>query len=89
MASIFIKTSQLFFGESCLMSAFTKQFFGKLRMIEIDPRWRTGAERGHPLIRLSHPSKKSMLPKLTINKGKRRRFVRSFNKKKSESFDEN
>ena len=34
--SIFIKTSQFFFGESCLMSA----FFGKLRMIEIGPRGR-------------------------------------------------
>ena len=37
--SIFIKTSQIFFfGESCLMSAFTKNFFEKLRMIEIGPR---------------------------------------------------
>jgi hypothetical protein len=27
MPSIFIKTSQFFFGESCLMSAFTKNFF--------------------------------------------------------------
>ena len=38
--SIFIKTSQLFFGESCLMSAFTKKCFEKLRMIEIGPRGR-------------------------------------------------
>ena len=36
--SIFIKTSQIFFGESCLMSAFTKNFLGKLRMIAIGPR---------------------------------------------------
>ena len=38
--SIFIKTSQIFFGESCLMSAFTKNFFEDLRMIEIGPRGR-------------------------------------------------
>jgi hypothetical protein len=37
--SIFIKTSQILFGESCLMSAFTKKFFGKLRMIEIGPQF--------------------------------------------------
>ena len=36
--SIFIKTSQFFFGESCLMSAFTKKNVEKLRMIEIGPR---------------------------------------------------
>ena len=38
--SIFIKTSQIVFGESCLMSAFTKNIFEKLRMIEIGPRGR-------------------------------------------------
>ena len=36
--SIFIKTSQNILCISCLMSAFTKIFFGKLRMIEIGPR---------------------------------------------------
>ena len=36
--SIFIKTFQFFFGESCLKSAFTKKFFGKIRMIEMGPR---------------------------------------------------
>ena len=36
--SIFIKTSQILFDESCLTSAFTKNVFGKLRMIEIGPR---------------------------------------------------
>ena len=39
--SIFIETSQIvFFGESCLMSAFTKKFFEKLRVLEIGPRGR-------------------------------------------------
>ena len=36
--SIFIKTSQFFFDESCLISAFTKIFFGKLRMLKVGPR---------------------------------------------------
>jgi hypothetical protein len=53
--SIFIKTSQIVFGESCLMSAFTKIFFGKLWMIEIGPR---GAERGHPFFRCRILAKK-------------------------------
>ena len=38
MPSIFIKTPQIFFYESCVISAFTKIFFEKLRMIEIGPR---------------------------------------------------
>ena len=38
MPSIFIKTPQIFFDESCVISAFTKIFFEKLRMIEIGPR---------------------------------------------------
>ena len=38
--SIFIKTSQIFFDESCLISAFTKIFFGKLRMLKVGPRGR-------------------------------------------------
>ena len=37
MPSIFIKTPQIFFYESCVISAFTKKFFEKLRMIEIGP----------------------------------------------------
>ena len=32
------KLFNFFFGESCLMSAFTKIFFGKIRMIEMGPR---------------------------------------------------
>ena len=40
MPSIFIKTPQIFFDESCVISAFTKKFFEKLRMIEIGPRGR-------------------------------------------------
>ena len=40
MPSIFIKTSQIFFVESCWISAFTKKFFGKLRLLEVGPRGR-------------------------------------------------
>ena len=40
MPSIFIKTPQFFFDKSCVISAFTKIFFEKLRMIEIGPRGR-------------------------------------------------
>jgi hypothetical protein len=54
-------------------------------MIEIGPG---GAERGHPFFRHCILAKKVCSQKLTI-KGKRRRFVRSFTKKNSESFDEN
>ena len=69
-----------------LMSAFTKIFFGKLRMIEKGPG---GAEKGHPfLLGCCTLAKKVCSQKLKI-KGKRRRFVRSFTKKNSESFDEN
>jgi hypothetical protein len=82
--SIFIKASQLFFGESCLMSAFTKFFFEKLRMIGA----LGGAERGHPVFRRRILAKKVCSQKITI-KEKRRRFVRSFTKKNSEGFDEN
>ena len=75
--SIFIKTFKFFFGESGLMSAFTKIFFGKLRMIEIGPR---GRWKGASIFQASHPSKKVCTQKLTIT-GKRRRFVKSFTKK--------
>jgi hypothetical protein len=48
-----------------------------------------GTERGHPFFRRCILAKKVCSQELTI-KGKRRRFVRSFTKKKnSESFDEN
>ena len=58
--SIFIKTSQFFFDESCLISAFTKIFFGKLRMLKVGPwgRWMRAS-----IFQASYPSKKSMLPK--------------------------
>jgi hypothetical protein len=38
ISSIFIKTSQFVFDESCVISAFTKNFFEKLGMIEIGAR---------------------------------------------------
>ena len=59
--SIFIKTSQFFFfGERCLISAFTKIQFGKLRMIEIGRR---GVWKRSFIFQTSHPSKKIMLSK--------------------------
>ena len=74
MPSIFNKTPQIFFDESCVISAFTKFFFEKLRMIEIGPR---GRWKRSSIFQVSHPSKKSMLQKLT-NKRKRRRFGSRF-----------
>ena len=38
--SIFIKTSQFFFDESCLIPALTKFFGGKLRMLKVASRGR-------------------------------------------------
>ena len=52
-SSILLK---LFFDESCRISAFTKDFFEKLRMIKIGPR---------------HPSKKNILPKANEQKKKK------------------
>ena len=58
--SIFIKPSQFFFGESCLMSAFTKISFGKLRMTEIGPR---GRWKRSSIFQTSHPSQKTIISK--------------------------
>ena len=65
--------------ESCVISAFTKNFFEKLRMIEIGAR---GRWKRSSIFQMSHPSKKSMHPKANEQKKKRRQFVRSFTKKK-------
>ena len=54
--SIFIKTSQFFFDESCLISAFTKIFFGKLRTLKLGPR---GRWKRASIFQTSQPSKKS------------------------------
>ena len=58
------------FGESCLMSAFVKIFFGKLRIIEIGPR---GRWKRSSIFQSSHPSQKSMLPK--ANKQKKKKTI--------------
>ena len=63
------------FFESSLVSAFTKIFFGKLRMIEIKAIG--GAERGHPFFSCCILDQKICSQKLTIRR-KRRQFVRSF-----------
>ena len=55
------KLLKFFFDESCVISAFTKIFFEKLRMIEIGPR---GRWKRSSIFQMSHPSKKSMYPKL-------------------------
>ena len=58
--SIFIKTSQFFFDESCLISAVTNFFGGKLRMLKVGPR---GHWKRASIFQASHPNKKRMLPK--------------------------
>jgi hypothetical protein len=65
--SIFFQTSQFFFGESCLMSAFTKNFFKKLR--------------GSSIFQSSHPSQKNMLPKANDQK-KKKTICQIFHQKK-------
>ena len=67
MPSIFIKTSQLFFVESCWISAFTKIFLGKLRMLEVGPR---GRWKRSSIFQSSHPSQKNMLSKANKQKEK-------------------
>ena len=54
------KLLKTFFGESCLISAFTKKCFEKLRMIEIGPR---GRWKRSSIFQTSHPSQQSMLSK--------------------------
>ena len=85
MPSIFIKTPQIFFDESCVISAFNKKFFEKLRMTEIGPR---GRWKRSSIFQMLHPSKKSMLPKANEQR-KKKTICEIFHQKKSESFDEN
>ena len=79
--SVFIKTP-LIFGESCSMSAFTKDFLGKLRMIELGPR---GRWKRSSIFQTSHPSKKVCSQKLTI-KGKKDNLFDLSRKKKNQKF---
>ena len=60
------------------MSAFTKIFFEKLRMIEIGPR---GRWKRSSIFQTSHPSKKSLLPKAT-NQRKKKTICQIFHQKK-------
>ena len=78
MPSIFIKTSQIFFVESCWISAFTKKFFGKLRLLEVGPR---GRWKRSSIFQSSHPSKKSMLSKANEQK-KKKTICQIFHQKK-------
>ena len=78
MPSIFIKTSQIFFVESCWISAFTKKFFGKLRLLEVGPR---GRWKRSSIFQSSHPSKKSMLPKANEQR-KKKTICEIFHQKK-------
>ena len=78
ISSIFIKTSQFFFDESCLISAFTKKFFGKLRMLKVGPR---GRWKRASIFQASHPSKKSMLPKANDQR-KQKTICQIFHQKK-------
>ena len=54
----FHQNSSIFFVESCWISAFTKNFFGKLRMLEVGPR---GRWKRSSIFQSSHPSQKNML----------------------------
>ena len=76
------KLLRLFFGESCLMSDFTKNVFEKLREIEIFQRvcWRLSS-----IFQASHPSQKKCSPKLWSDK-ERIEFIISFTKKSFKKF---
>ena len=72
------KLLKFFFDESCVISAFTKIFFEKLRMIEIGPR---GRWKRSSIFQMSHPSKKSMHTKAN-NKRKKETICEIFHQKK-------
>ena len=80
------KLLKFFFDESCGISAFTKNFFEKLRTIEIGPR---GRWKRSSIFQMSHPSKKSMHTKANEQRKKKTICKIFHQKKKSESFDEN
>ena len=72
------KLLKFFFDESCGISAFTKIFFEKLRVIEIGPR---GRWKRSSIFQTSHPSKKSMLPKANEQR-KKKTICEIFHQKK-------
>ena len=72
------KLLKFFFDESCGISAFTKFFFEILRMIEIGPR---GRWKRSSIFQMSHPSKKSMLPKANEQR-KKKTICEIFHQKK-------
>ena len=72
------KLLKFFFDESCLISAFTKIFFGKLRMLKVGPR---GRWKRASIFQASHPSKKSMLPKANDQR-KQKTICQIFHQKK-------
>ena len=79
------KLLKIFFDERCVISAFTKIFFEKLRMIEIGAR---GRWKRSSIFQMSHPSKKNMHQKANEQR-KKMKICEIFYKKKSESFDKN
>ena len=82
--SIFIKTSQIVFGKSSLISAFAKKF-GEVENDINKPR---GRWKRPSIFQMSHLNKKIMLPKANEQR-KKKRICQVFHKKKSESFDKN
>ena len=72
------KLLKFFFDESCGISAFTKNFFEKLRVIEIGPR---GRWKRSSIFQTSHPSQKSMLPKANEQR-KKKTICEIFHQKK-------
>jgi hypothetical protein len=65
-----------------LMSAFTKNFFWNLRVIEIGPR---GRRKRSSIFQLLHPSQKNMLPKAN-DQNKKKRICQIFHQKKIRKF---
>ena len=74
----FHQNFSIFFVESCWISAFTKIFFGKLRLLEVGPR---GRWKRSSIFQSSHPSKKSMLSKANEQK-KKKTICQIFHQKK-------
>ena len=72
------KLLKFFFVESCWISAFTKKFFGKLRLLEVGPR---GRWKRSSIFQSSHPSQKSMLSKANEQK-KKKTICQIFHQKK-------
>ena len=76
------KLLKKFFGESCLMSAFTKIFFWEVEDDKNRPR---GRWKRSSIFQMSHPSQK-VCSQMIWACQKKFRFVRSFTKKKFRKF---